>query len=271
MRIYAICVVKNEADIIEYTLRKATDWADKVLVYDNGSTDGTWDKVLSIDDARIIPFKQDKRPYSDGLRAQVFNAFKSELSGNDWWVIQDGDEVYFDNPREFLNKNKGSYHHVNGKKVDVCFNLNEIKELKFSGDFSRDIKLFDHFTPEAWSEPRMIKHRVGMRWLEKKIWPTHMGLVCRSPIKIIHYPLRSYEQIKRRWETRHNMSESGGQLFKHWEKDTWSSYYEQKSLSIQKFNDLETVFSEVKMANDFNQPFIKRLIKSILHNSGLIK
>jgi hypothetical protein len=39
MKIHAICVVKNEADIIEHTLRKAATWADRVLVFDAVSTD----------------------------------------------------------------------------------------------------------------------------------------------------------------------------------------------------------------------------------------
>jgi len=35
MKIYAICLVKNEADIIAQTLMAAKSWADAVFVYDN--------------------------------------------------------------------------------------------------------------------------------------------------------------------------------------------------------------------------------------------
>lgn len=38
-------VVKNEVDIIEYTLEQALKWADYILVLDNNSTDGTTDVI----------------------------------------------------------------------------------------------------------------------------------------------------------------------------------------------------------------------------------
>ncbi|MBA4057529.1 MAG: family 2 glycosyl transferase, partial [Marivirga sp.] len=190
MKIYAICVVKNEADIIQYSLRHAAGWADKVIVFDNGSTDGTWEKVKELKNHKIVPFKQDNKPYSDGLRADIFNAFKNELVEGDWWVIQDSDEIFDQSPREFIQRQSGYFHHINGKKIDFCFDLNQLETIRFSGEFSKDISLFDHYTPEAWSEPRAIKHRPNLEWTEKKIWPTHMGLVCKNAINIRHYPLR---------------------------------------------------------------------------------
>ena len=42
-KIHAICVVKNEVDIIEACLRSAEQWADRIIVYDNKSDDGTWE------------------------------------------------------------------------------------------------------------------------------------------------------------------------------------------------------------------------------------
>ena len=43
MKIYSLLVVKNEADIIAHTLTDAARWSDKIIILDNGSTDGTWD------------------------------------------------------------------------------------------------------------------------------------------------------------------------------------------------------------------------------------
>ena len=39
MKIHAISVIKNEADIIAHNLTKAAKWAHKIYVLDNGSTD----------------------------------------------------------------------------------------------------------------------------------------------------------------------------------------------------------------------------------------
>ena len=40
-KIYSLLLVKNEADIIRSSLMSAVQWSDKVIVMDNGSTDGT--------------------------------------------------------------------------------------------------------------------------------------------------------------------------------------------------------------------------------------
>lgn len=270
MKIYAICVMKNEADIIQYSLREAAKWADKVIVFDNGSSDGTWEKVKAIQSEKIIPFKQDSVPYSDGLRTDVFDAFKNELEDNDWWVVQDADELFDQNPRTFIENQKGYFHHINGKKIDFCFDLNKLNEIHFANDFASDLALFDHYTPVAWSEPRAIKHRKRMEWKREGIWPAHMGLVCETAIHIRHYPLRSRDQIKKRWDTRKDVREKGGQLFSHWEKGNWEEYYLNKAKEQKKITGAENVFEKVPFANEYRQSFIKRFAKTLLHRSGIL-
>ena len=48
MKIHSICMVKNEADIIEQTIKAAAKWSDFIYIFDNGSTDGSWEKVLEL-------------------------------------------------------------------------------------------------------------------------------------------------------------------------------------------------------------------------------
>lgn len=48
MKIHCVCVVKDEVDVIEQTLKAASQWSDFIYVLDNGSCDHTWEKVLNI-------------------------------------------------------------------------------------------------------------------------------------------------------------------------------------------------------------------------------
>ena len=102
--IHAICVVKNEADIVESSLRTALQWADRIIVYDGDSTDGTWEKVCAMRSERIVPWKQDGKVFQESLRAEVFNAFRQGARSGDWWCHLDADEFYIDDPRAFLSK-----------------------------------------------------------------------------------------------------------------------------------------------------------------------
>src|SRR5436853_6547718 len=98
MKIHAITVVKNEADIIEYTMKDALKWADYIYVFDNGSDDGTWEKLQAMASDHLIPWKHDDAPFRESLRADVFNHFRDRAAPGDWWCRLDSDEVYDINP-----------------------------------------------------------------------------------------------------------------------------------------------------------------------------
>ena len=59
-KIYSLLLVKNESDIIRESLLAAIKWSDKVIVMDNGSTDGTWEivKEIATQYPTIVPFMQ---------------------------------------------------------------------------------------------------------------------------------------------------------------------------------------------------------------------
>ena len=106
-------LVKNEADIVANVIKDAEKWADRIFIMDNGSTDGTWEIVQSLKNDIVVPWKQDFRPYSNGLRADVFNEFRHEASDGDWWCFKlDADEFYYDNPKEFLAKMNIQYQAI---------------------------------------------------------------------------------------------------------------------------------------------------------------
>src|SRR5262245_26838884 len=116
MRIFGLCLVKNEADIMRLSLEENLRWCDRIFVFDNGSSDTTWDITCEVatHHSRVVPFKQDPKPFDDALRAEIFNQYRHEAEAGDWWCRLDADEFYIDDPRIFLARVSPSHHVVWG-------------------------------------------------------------------------------------------------------------------------------------------------------------
>ncbi len=195
MKIFAVSVVKNEVDIIAKNLLDATRWADKIFVLDNGSTDGTWEIVQSLASEKIIPWKRDTTPFYNGIRAQVYHAFKHLASQDDWWCFRlDADEFYADNPREFLAKVPKNHHFV----VTDTIHFRLTHEDVAGGISPQGIEDIRYHEKHTWSEARFFRHRNGMEWTPAMVRPKHMGVMHPNRIKVKHYQFRSLEQIKMR-------------------------------------------------------------------------
>ena len=143
MRIFGNCLVKNEADMIEETLRHAARWCDRIFVLDNGSTDGTWEKVLALAEVepRVVPFKTAAVPYRDSLRGEVFNHYRHECAPGDWWCKLDADELYYDNPRDFLASVPRHHHVVWGVNFQFYFTDADVAR------YEQDARRYPPYTP----------------------------------------------------------------------------------------------------------------------------
>lgn len=205
MKIYAISVIKNEADVIAYNLEKASEWSEKIFVYDNGSTDETWDIVndYAKNNAKIIPWKQDGKPFSEGLRGEVYNQFKRIAKKGDWWCCRlDADEFYIDNPLDFLTQVPKRYHYVCKNSIDYWLTFEDLEEGEFEFFFQDNIHRIKYYNPTTWSEPRFFRHRDRLKWNNKNGYPTNMGIVYPKKIMTKHYQYRSPSQIQKRLDTR---------------------------------------------------------------------
>src|SRR3989344_1504200 len=85
------CVVKNEEKWIWFALRSVLDIADKVLVYDTGSSDRTVDIIKSIKSKKII-FEGKGEVDAKGLTKLREEQLKRTKT--DWFLILDGDEIW---------------------------------------------------------------------------------------------------------------------------------------------------------------------------------
>ena len=220
MAIHGMSLVKNEADIIERTLNAAVRWCDHIYVFDNGSTDGTWEKIqaLAKECPAIIPWKQDPKPFRDSLRAEIFYNFEQRARSGDWWCILDADEIYIDDPAEFLATVPDCYRSVWPQLYSYAFTDKDAEE------YARDPEGYEkvpaperlkYYVLGEYSAPRFIRHAQDLgahpNWRRHPIYPRR--------IRMRHYSNRSPQQIDRRQETRREPMLRGE--FVHEKRSNW--------------------------------------------------
>src|SRR3990167_4403350 len=85
------CVVKNEERWIWFALQSILDIADKVLVYDTGSSDRTVDIIKTIKNKKII-FEERGKVNAKGLTLLRKEQLVRTIT--EWFLILDGDEIW---------------------------------------------------------------------------------------------------------------------------------------------------------------------------------
>ena len=261
-KIHSICVVKNEGDVIGYSLKEALKWSDRIIVYDGASEDNTWDVVCSMASDRIIPWKQDGKVFQESLRAEVFNAFRAESRPGDWWCHLDADEFYTGNPREFLRSVPWPYHVVWGIAVEFYLTKQDVEQSQMTGDIEQQIDRLRYYSINH-SEPRFFRDRQRLVWPEDVGWPIHMGPVYPKRLLYKHYKYRSPEQIQSRLDTRRASVERGFTGWGHARESDWQKKLGDSRL-LKEVNGDQYEYREEDLPKHLEAP-AKRYLKLALH------
>ncbi len=268
MRIFAICLIKNEADIIRYNLKQASKWADKIFVLDNGSTDGTWEIVQEMANDIITPWKQDFSRYRDSIRGNLFNYFRHLAKDGDWWCYKlDADEIYADDPRKFLSNVPSKYHVVFSDQIEYYLTKEDIEEYQFENDFEKDCEKVNYYTPTIWSELVFFKYRKRMVWEGDSNMPKHLGPYYQKRIRVQHFKYRSPQQIKTRFATRNQKLDLGN---KEWNIDPkeWKKVLKERKNMKKDTKDGQWHYTDCR--NTFSyEPQYKHWAKRILFGLGI--
>jgi glycosyltransferase involved in cell wall biosynthesis len=228
-------MVKNESDIIDACLTAAAEWCDRIYVYDNGSTDGTWEQVNKLAQSlpEVVPFKQEDKPFHDGLRAEIFNHYKDDCADGDWWCRLDADEFYIDDPRVFLAKVPQQQRVV--VTASLSYYFTDRDAALYEEDPSRyadSVPIFDkcRYYLNHWSEPRFFRHSRDLRWTSGG-FPSEIFEWQYYPVRIWvrHYPYRSPQQIDSRLATR-NAAIANGE-FIHEALPNWASVIDPEAIA----------------------------------------
>ncbi|MBI5265028.1 MAG: glycosyltransferase family 2 protein [Bradyrhizobium sp.] len=214
MKIFSICCVRDENDIVGETLKAALGWSDRIFVFDNGSVDGTWDTVQDIAKAnsKIEIVGHDDRTFTDEMRGEIYESYRSMASPGDWWCRLDSDEIYIDDPARFLAEVPDKYGFVLSATFNFYFTDLDLRSYEQSPSewLARPVRERLKFYQNNWSEPRFVRHRNDLEW-GGLIWPDNHGRTYPVRIRLRHYPYRSPAQISSRLEIRQRQPT----LFKH--------------------------------------------------------
>lgn len=95
MRLVAVSIVKNEADIIEAFVRHSLAWVDHHLIFDHDSTDGTREILgaLQREGLPLTLFRDDAPGHLQQARSNQLTRLAAEAQGADWVLPLDADEI----------------------------------------------------------------------------------------------------------------------------------------------------------------------------------
>jgi glycosyltransferase involved in cell wall biosynthesis len=251
MEIHGMCIVKNEADILEECLNSALHWCDHIYVFDNGSKDGTWElvKTLATKHPQIVPYKQDDVLFSSALRGDIFNAFRSTAGQQDWWCRLDADEFYIDDPRVFLAKIPDRFQTVWSASLNYYFTDQDAIAYRTdpAGFLRIPVQQRLRYYLNNWGELRFFRHSDDIVWTRSEDYggyPAAMFSAAAYPVRIWlkHYQYRSPEQIEQRLRTRRPAMEAKTG-FRHEVKANWITSVATKREAPLKFEDARPEFA----------------------------
>jgi len=226
MRIHGLCLVKNESDILPYFFQESLRWCDRIYVFDNGSTDATWEIVNEIarEHPAVVPALREDCPFDDSLRAKLFHRHRDDAAVGDWWCRLDADEIYIDDPRSFLARVPAHDHVV--WAIHLQYYMTTADLVRFAPeDESRAPNIDRSNLPRYYaadaSESRFFRHRLRLDWPANAAWPRHLGIVTPERIRLKHLQYRSPAQIQRRLDTRRQAEAHGWRHFGHSLEKTW--------------------------------------------------
>lgn len=218
MKIFSILVVKDEADIIQYSIEKALAWSDYIFIVENMSTDGTWELISKLyhNHPKIKIWGRYGGEFTETIRQIAFNQFESMLQYGDWICRLDADEEYIDDPKIFLSQLPTKCDHVNNISFHYYFTEKDYENEINTGDTSWHEGKLKHYHAHH-SEIRFIKYCNYTYWQQNRGWPHTLLHPAEIAIRLKHYQYRNISQIKRRLQIR--IQESSNDYFAHEKAD----------------------------------------------------
>ncbi len=202
MKLNAILTVKNEADIVEESLLFAMKFCHRIYVYDNASTDGTWEIVQSMADRfkEIVIFGQTDQAYKTQLTNRVYNHYCDQYSDQDWWYILDAAELLCESPVPLLEE-AAEQGKTNMSVWQAKFYFTDRDYQHFDDeDVTKPVSLRRKYYAINWKAERFFINKPGAVWSEEisgRLPPWANKRFNKAPV-CRHYAERTPQQINTR-------------------------------------------------------------------------
>ena len=265
MRIVAIGLSHNEADVIRECVKDALSWVDAFVLYDN-STDGT-DFIAREAGAVVLPGDVNEK-FDEGLRQHALT-YAAALNP-DWIVRIDPDEFYPrgacfkghlpKNPRDILEALDGmGYLSVRASVVQFWITLDDVRWGLMLEDDSVSVQKrrrwysVGHTAIAAWRHSPRLSYTMGQR-ANVPFYPdgTNVGVNnVFSDLIQTHYSCRSLAQLVQRVEHRRAYKMSFGKYLQNLifdEKDVPLHYWDGGPFSTVRNHEALTAWFEASMA-----------------------
>lgn len=206
-KLFGVCFVKNEDDIIADSVTHAAQVCDKVFVIDNASTDRSWEIVNGLHLDNVVPVCSKDFVYRDHLYLSFMKTKKEELGVDNWWYIFGADEFIAEDPLPvIMQAEEEGADCIAVERINFLITKDEVRDAVQSGRLEtwRDRKYYVLYDS---GEVRFCKNT---RFADYGICdnvPFGLMKECSRRLLMKHYPYRSLSQLKKRVYTRYGNPE----------------------------------------------------------------
>jgi len=219
MKVFGVGVVQDEADVVAESVPWAARFCDRLVLWDLGSTDGTWEILQSLAGERIQVHRKPGLRYRSALRGEIAATLRPELSGEDWVYILDADEFVAGDPIPVLQAAREEGAHLVGAWQANFFPTPEtLRELERMGEEAWArlplVQRFRYYRLE-WFEWRFVRMARELLWVTEGDYSRFLLEGGRPPrrsrryVIVRHYRYRSPQQVRRRYAMRAAAREEG--------------------------------------------------------------
>ena len=183
---WGLCMVRDEADIVEASVRHMTrQGVTHLLVVDNGSTDGTLDRLRTLQqELPGLHVGEDREPAFFQSAKMTLLADILRSVGARWIVPFDADEFWFGEKGSLAEALSYSQYKVVQARIHNAFPMSAAQGLHIDSQPHPDVKAA--FRPFLGAVVTMGNHDV--------LRPGNRG----ADLRLVHVPWRSQEQFQRK-------------------------------------------------------------------------